>query len=461
MDTIRFFIPGSGPHTVQPLSQLPTITEAVFIDGYSQAGASPATWASPATLKIEIDGTLAGSSSVGLDIFAPECIIMGLCINRFGSHGIQIATYDWNFVSGNYIGVDITGTLDRGNGHSGVYIYCGDYTGIGYEGPYDRNVIGGNDWNGIYVEGNMSYPVYGTLIRANYIGLGADGIADVGNGSDGIYMCPYVQESLIGGEDDNHFNVIAYNHRGIDIFGWTCYNNAILRNSIYSNDELGIDHDHDGVTPNDAGDGDSGGNTCLNFPVLNSATTSGGSTEITGTYHSAASTDYRIEFFYSNQPDPSGYGEGEVWIGYTNLTTDGSGNASFTALLPVTVPDSTWVTATATDPDWNTSEFSKWVFLSQLQVDIEEGLLWTNWSAFPAASEYWVFGSANEPNFEPDLEGLTNRIEVVPGDQTWWVSPEGVGDMDWNMTYQVIAVDEFTQEVGRTNPAGEFDFAMQ
>ena len=71
---IDFNIPGAGPHTIQPLSALPTITDPVIIDGYTQPGASPNTngpgLGSNAVLKIELDGTsaqqLAELSSFGL-----------------------------------------------------------------------------------------------------------------------------------------------------------------------------------------------------------------------------------------------------------------------------------------------------------------------------------------------------------------------------------------------------------
>ena len=35
-DTIAFDIPGAGPHTIQPLTALPTITDPVVVDGYTQ-----------------------------------------------------------------------------------------------------------------------------------------------------------------------------------------------------------------------------------------------------------------------------------------------------------------------------------------------------------------------------------------------------------------------------------------
>src|SRR5215210_317509 len=42
-DTIKFNLPGNGPHTVAPNSPLPDITDVVVIDGYTQNGASPNT----------------------------------------------------------------------------------------------------------------------------------------------------------------------------------------------------------------------------------------------------------------------------------------------------------------------------------------------------------------------------------------------------------------------------------
>src|SRR5215217_3718983 len=57
-DTINFAIPGSGVKTIAPESELPEITEAVTINGYSQPGAQPNQKAvgSDALLKIELSG---------------------------------------------------------------------------------------------------------------------------------------------------------------------------------------------------------------------------------------------------------------------------------------------------------------------------------------------------------------------------------------------------------------------
>lgn len=89
-DVITFNIPGIGVQTIQPLTALPTITDPVTIDGYSQPGSSFNTLAGPnnAVLKIELDGSLAGSSG-GLLINASESIVRGLIINRFSRDRIM------------------------------------------------------------------------------------------------------------------------------------------------------------------------------------------------------------------------------------------------------------------------------------------------------------------------------------------------------------------------------------
>jgi len=159
-------------------------------------------------------------------------------------------------------------------------------------------------------------------IVANSIGTGANLIARntvTGNGLDGIYI-----ES---GE------------------GWT-----ISQNSTHDNGELGIDllniGDADpGVTPNDPGDGDDGPNTLVNTPAW----------EVPfGEYIAPgnACPNCLIEVFKSDH-DPSGSGEGETFL--ADLIADSQGHFEF-HVCGVSVND--YLTATATDADGNTSEFS-------------------------------------------------------------------------------------------------------
>src|SRR5207248_11730537 len=154
-------------------------------------------------------------------------------------------------------------------------------------------------------------------------------------------------------------NLIAHNGtNGVSIYDNPAINNSILGNSIFANAALGIDlQTENGVTLNDTGDADDGPNHLQNFPVLTSVTSSGGMTTIAGRLNSTANTTFRIEFFANDSIDPSGYGEGQIFLGFVNTTTNASGDATFSKGF-TQIGANQRVTATATDPSNNTSEFS-------------------------------------------------------------------------------------------------------
>src|SRR5439155_26433161 len=135
-----------------------------------------------------------------------------------------------------------------------------------------------------------------------------------------------------------------------------------------SNDDLGIDLDPTGVTPNDAGDGDTGVNNLQNYPVITSAAWDGTATNINVTFNSAASTTFTLEFFSNDVCDPSGYGEGQSYFYSNSVTTDGGGNASFTVTTGFDFRGK-GITSTATDPNGNTSEFSNCAVVPGMDTD--------------------------------------------------------------------------------------------
>ena len=123
---------------------------------------------------------------------------------------------------------------------------------------------------------------------------------------------------------------------------------------------LGIDLPFVGVTPNDPCDSV----RPQNFPVITSGAVSSGNVTLSGTLNSVASTQFRLEFFSSAVSDPSGFGEGEKFLGSTNVVTDASCNATFG---PISLPfqnGQIFVAATATRLETvslnplETSEFS-------------------------------------------------------------------------------------------------------
>ena len=115
--------------------------------------------------------------------------------------------------------------------------------------------------------------------------------------------------------------------------------NAILENSIFSNSGLGIAVDNS--SPQAA-------------PVLSGAITSGSQTAITGTLTGAPNTTFRIELF----SNPAGTSQGQTYLGFVDVTTNGSGSGSFSYSPASPVAPGLNITATATDPSGNTSEFS-------------------------------------------------------------------------------------------------------
>jgi hypothetical protein len=151
-------------------------------------------------------------------------------------------------------------------------------------------------------------------------------------------------------------NTIAYNGGdGVLVLSGT--GNQILSNSIFTNTELGIDLGTNGVTANDDTDLDTGANNLQNFPVLTTAYTDTETTIIAATLNSITDTTFTVQFFGNAVCDPSGFGEGGTYLAEATTTTDASGKAIASATVAGDLSGQ-FVTATATDPYSNTSEFS-------------------------------------------------------------------------------------------------------
>ena len=204
-DTIAFNISGGGVHTISPTTALPTITDPVIIDGYTQPGASANTLAvgNDATLLIELDGTTAGG--VGLTITAGGSTVKGLVINRFGAiGGIRLLTTGGNTIQGNFLGLNPAGDAVSGNG-AGLDVESANNL-IGGTTPAARNVVLSGGSNPAILVGIFNSAAVGNTIQGNYIGTNAAG--DTGYGSlRGIYV--ESDSNLIGGMAAGAGNVIA------------------------------------------------------------------------------------------------------------------------------------------------------------------------------------------------------------------------------------------------------------
>jgi CSLREA domain-containing protein len=276
-DTIEFAIPddptvpGIEVKTISPTSQLPTITDNVTIDGYTQQGAvenSATTNANNAVLTVEIRGSSAPQTADGLVVSgagAANTTITGLVINRFGDDGLSINAPAAKVV-GNFIGANAEGDEDFGNGGNGVRLLSGQNV-VGRRDDATQNVISGNGANGISVEGADN------IIANNHIGTDADAAEDLGNSLSGVFV-DNVPDTLVGGSSrDGSLNIISGNDRhGVEVSNVGAEGARIVGNFIGLDRNGGgfsnVGNSQDGVrvssTPNvEIGDAVTGGGNAI------------------------------------------------------------------------------------------------------------------------------------------------------------------------------------------------------
>jgi streptogramin lyase len=497
-DTGGRFNATTGVATITPQTNLPFINNAVLINGYTQAGASPNTHAMTdpdprdnAVLKIVLDGSQAppppsvAPAPYGLFINADNCTVRGLVIdNVVNGDGILLWAGAHSLIAGNFIGTDASGTIALGNDVGAMADSHGSIV-IGGTTPEDRNIISGNQW-GVWDYGGIN------AIQGNYIGTNASGKVAVGNTEAGMYLraggeqvggtAPgagnlisgnsvggqaagirvtadnvVIQGNLIGTDvtgtqrlvndvgilfesgsnnmiggtasgarnvisgnpveillTNGSGNVVAGNYIGTDITGTSVIpdtaftNTGVAVRNAASNDTIGgttsaagnliagfgsgvgvglfgasgsipVGNSILGNSIYDNGTGitlDTGANDNQAAPVLTAAYAPSGATIALGTITSTPSTTFHLEFFANAAGDP----EGRTLLGSQSVTTDASGHGSFTAFLPALPAGQGLVTATATDPSGNTSEFSAGVTATPLPPSSLSGVVWEDFN---------------------------------------------------------------------------------
>jgi len=263
-----------------------------------------------------------------------------------GGFGVGVQSGPNNVIQGNYIGADVSGQYDLGNISDGVYLFSA--TGTKVLG----NMIVNNRANGINISGSS-----GTVMENNTIGTDATGTRPFGNAAAGVAISGTTNR--IGGLNAGQGNMIQFNgNAGVWLSTSSSVGNEISGNAIYDNGGLGIDLYPGGVNTNVLLNATNGANGMQNYPVLASATIAYSALTVQGTFNSKAAANYRLEFFATPTWDATNIPEGKIYLGSTNVTTDGNGNALFTASINATPDTNYLVTATATDTGGNTSEFS-------------------------------------------------------------------------------------------------------
>ena len=193
-----------------------------------------------------------------------------------------------NLIQGNYVGTDITGGMNAIREREyGVYLAFGPSSNtIGGLTPDARNVISDNTYGEILLQGDGTTD---NKIQGNFIGPNATGTGPLNHAAgsnDGILILASASGNTIGGSANGAGNTIAYNMAdsgGVYLFATAGTGNRISSNSIFSNGGLGIELEPRGVTPNDPGDADHGPNNLQNFPIVDSAITTGTDTTVSGT----------------------------------------------------------------------------------------------------------------------------------------------------------------------------------
>ncbi|MBN1877296.1 MAG: right-handed parallel beta-helix repeat-containing protein, partial [Anaerolineae bacterium] len=203
--------------------------------------------------------------------------------------------------------------------------------------------------------------------------------------------------------------------------------NTFSANIIAQNNGLGIDLGGDGVTPNDLFDGDSGPNELQNMPQLTSLV--GEQSLVRGVLNAQPHTTYRIEFFANDVCDASGYGEGQRYLGTSTATTGSDGLAQFE--FATTAHRSAGLSLTATDPQGNTSEFSRCRRVEVKDVTSQQqNVADKQWVALPSSDGIYSTVDGNQVRLSAEVvnhEKYPEKVRVEFRDaQTGVVLPGGI-----------------------------------
>ncbi len=185
--------------------------------GIDAAGASLGNGGHGVFINAGSDGNMIGGSTTGERNFISN--------NTF--HGVYIDNSASNDVAGNYIGTDKTGLVDMGNNEHGVYIATGgSLNTIGGTSANERNLISGNNLEGVMISASSD-----NTVSANYIGTDVTGLASLANGLNGVLIQLASANNIIGGTTAGERNVISGNlSNGVGING--ALDNFVLGNYI-------------------------------------------------------------------------------------------------------------------------------------------------------------------------------------------------------------------------------------
>ncbi len=174
-------------------------------------------------------------------------------ISGNAGNGITLSRSSANGIAMNYIGTDVTGTLDLGNGGHGIFITGSSNNLIGGEAtggndptggvfvrPPQGNLISGNGGSGVWISDQAT----GNKLAGNFIGTTASGNAALANMLDGVTIVNSDGNQLLGTTFQQNpfvfYNVISGN--GLSGLRVTDSDNTVVHANFFG---LGADNNTD------------------------------------------------------------------------------------------------------------------------------------------------------------------------------------------------------------------------
>lgn len=424
--TIRFNIPGSGPHLLTLSGAMLDIVGDVTIDGTTQPGTvqNASTTQFQAVLKLAVNGAGSTPYAFRVPATAPNArlTLRGFMLagfseaavkleggsqhriqgNQFGAVPFAAANARAIWVSGNAQGTFIGGydapefvnliagssgagiLLDNAGGHGTVASNligfqpngaspAGNLVGIqiqqspGNQIQYNR--IGHNGGQGIALLGNNAST---NSLQYNTIGIDANDQA-AGNGGAGVMLSLGAHHNTVGAILTAAFggNRIANNNGGVWVTPTGSVGNAILGNRIHHNGTANIDLGDFGPTPNQVVIPATGPNRLQNHPLMIDVAPAAGSTKLLRVELTAQPFAlYRIDIYSSDACGERG--EAGAVVAHFNLSTDATGVGQQTSAISVD-PGHGFVSGTATNSDGNTSELGPCIAVPSAQSIFTDG----------------------------------------------------------------------------------------
>ncbi|MBU0975760.1 right-handed parallel beta-helix repeat-containing protein, partial [Patescibacteria group bacterium] len=292
---------------------------------------------------------LKGNTAYGVETAENGIVYIGGWLPGSGSIvvGLEASVYQHTSISGSYSRLMIQesqiGVLKNGEisySETGVYV-----EGKGFLTIQKSKIAGGDTFGGIYIADTINTIFTFLIISESQIFENKYGVLLEGNpvGPGSFFEKTEITDNIIS---DNEMDGILHVTAGgpVEMSGNVFYNNGGLGINLVGGTEDGY-----GVTANDTGDTDTGPNDLMNYPEITRVVYKGG-----GEYYIAGDLDFpgtaTIEIYESDN-DESGYGEGKSYLG--NVVASSPWEVILTGL-----EQGMTFTATATDEDGNTSEFS-------------------------------------------------------------------------------------------------------